>query len=148
MREDQIVDLGEITPEEFGQLVAAAEDEQLIEAVREVGTEKVLDRVFQGMRDRFVPERAEGVTADIQFVVEDAGQQHPYLVRVDRGSCEIERTRAGDARVTLTADLLHFLKLTSGQAGGPSLFMSGKLKISGELMFAARVTNFFEVPNA
>lgn len=147
MSDDQIIDLSEITPEEFAQLVAAAEDDQLIEAIREVGTEQVLDRVFQGMEERFLPERAEGVTADIQFVVEDAGEQHPYLVRVDQGSCGIEGTRADDPRVTLTTDLLHFLKLTSGQAGGPSLFMSGKLKISGELMFAARVTNFFEVPN-
>jgi putative sterol carrier protein len=148
MTDEQLIDLSEITPEQFVQLVRAAEDDQLVDAVRQVGTEPVLDRVFEGMAERFRPDRAEGVNADVQFVVEDDGEQHPYLVRVAEGSCSIERGRGDDPRVTLTTDLLNFLKLTSGEAAGPSLFMSGRLKISGELMFAAQVTRFFEIPDA
>ena len=34
------------------------------------------------------------------------------------------------------------------RAQGPQLFMAGKLKISGDLMFATRVTGFFETPKA
>jgi putative sterol carrier protein len=48
--------------------------------------------------------------------------------------------------VTLTTDVLSFVKLTAGKAKGPQLFMTGKLKISGDLMFATRIMDFFEVP--
>jgi hypothetical protein len=29
---------------------------------------------------------------------------------------------------------------------GPQLFMSGKLKVAGDLMFSAQIMNFFETP--
>jgi hypothetical protein len=35
-----------------------------------------------------------------------------------------------------------------GQVQGPALFMSGKLKLTGDLMFGAQVQGFFETPKA
>jgi putative sterol carrier protein len=37
------------------------------------------------------------------------------------------------------------VKLTAGKAGGPTLFLQGKLRISGDLMFAPRIMSCFEV---
>ncbi len=39
-----------------------------------------------------------------------------------------------------------FLKLVTGNAAGPTLFMSGKLKIKGDLMFAASAASLFTIP--
>jgi putative sterol carrier protein len=36
----------------------------------------------------------------------------------------------------------------TGQADGTRLFMTGKLKFSGDMMFAMRVNAFFEPPKA
>jgi putative sterol carrier protein len=66
--------------------------------------------------------------------------------RSGKGSCRVERTRAPEPRVTLSSDLLTFVKLTAGKAGGPALFLQGKLRISGDLMFAPRIMGFFEIP--
>jgi putative sterol carrier protein len=41
-----------------------------------------------------------------------------------------------------------FLKLVTGNAAGPMLFMTGKLKIEGDLMFAATVQSLFRIPGA
>jgi putative sterol carrier protein len=141
-------DLSHISPEDFAQLVAGASDEQIAEVARSVGASATLDRVFDGMRERFLPDRARGENADIQFVVADEGTEHPYLVRIHEGACTIDQSRAQDAKVILSTDLVSFLKLVAGKVGGPQLFMTGKMKVSGDLLFATRIMGFFEPVNA
>jgi putative sterol carrier protein len=141
-------DLSSISPEEFAQMVAVASDDQIVRAVHSVGTQATLDRVFEGMQSRFVPDRAKGVDADIQFVVQDEGEQDEYLVAIHDGACSVSRTLADDPKVTLTTDLVSFLKMVGGKVGGPQLFMTGKLKISGDLFFATRIMGFFDTVSA
>jgi putative sterol carrier protein len=138
----------EITPEQFAQMVGAASDDQILDGIRTGGTKIVLDRIFRGMQERFVPEKAQGVDAVIQFVVTDQGQEHPYAATVRDGACSVENTSADSPKVTLAIDLVSFARLTAGQAQGTQLFMTGKLKIAGDLVFATRVTSFFEPPEA
>lgn len=125
-------------------MIGAASDEQVTEAVHAVGTEAALNRVFEGMRDRFAPEKAKGVDATIQFVIRDEGTEHAYLVSIEDGTCSVDRTRAEEPKVTLTADLVPFLQLVAGKVGGPQLFMTGSLKVSGDLFFATRIMGFFD----
>ena len=136
-----------ISPEEFAQIVAAAEsDDQIVDAIHAVGTDKTLDRIFQGFEERFVPERAEDVTADILFVIKDGDQDHPYTVAVKDGTCSASSGAADSPRTTLTTDLASFVKLVTGVEDGMKLFMGGKLKVSGDLMFSTRIMTFFDPP--
>ena len=138
-----------ISPEEFAQIVAAAEsDDQIVDAIRAVGTDKTLDRIFQGFEERFVPERAEDVTADILFVIKDGEQEHPYTVAVKDGTCSASSGAAESPRTTLTTDLASFVKLVTGVEDGMKLFMGGKLKVSGDLMFSTRIMTFFDPPKS
>ena len=50
--------------------------------------------------------------------------------------------------MAISADPVPFLKLVTGQESGPTMFMTGKLKIEGDLMFASRMTSFFRIPSA
>ena len=36
----------------------------------------------------------------------------------------------------------------SGNAAGPMLFMTGKLKIEGDLMYASTMTSLFRIPKS
>lgn len=148
MREVQGIDPTTVTPEEFAQLVANADDDQIAEAFRSVGTEKVLDRIFEGMQERFVPEKAQGVDADIQWIVTDDGVEHIYITAIRDGSCTVSKSASEDPKVALKTDVVSFSKLITGQAQGPQLFMGGKLKVSGDLMFSQRITGFFATPQA
>jgi putative sterol carrier protein len=140
------IDLSHITPEQFAALVAGADDELIVRTVRETGTRPVLDRVFQGMQERFLPDKAGKADARIQWVVIDEGEEHRYAVTVKDAACEVAPGSIEDPTVTFTTDLLHFLKLTGGQASGPALYMTGKLKVGGHPMVAAGVQAYFEVP--
>jgi putative sterol carrier protein len=53
-----------------------------------------------------------------------------------------------EPRVTFKLKPVDFLKLVSGNAAGPMMFMTGKLKIEGDLMFAAGVQSLFRIPGA
>ena len=151
MAEEQQFDISPdaISPEEFAQIVAAAEsDEQIVDAIRSVGTDKTLDRIFQGFEERFVPERAEDVTADILFVIKDGDQEHPYTVAIKNATCSASSGAAENPRTTLTTDLASFVKLVTGVEDGMKLFMGGKLKVSGDLMFSTRIMTFFDQPKS
>lgn len=148
MADVQGIDPTTVTPEEFAQLVANADDDQITEAFRAVGTEQVLDRIFEGMQERFVPDKAQGVDAEIQWIVTDDGAEYTYLTTIRDGSCTISKETAEQPKVALKTDVVSFSKLITGQAQGPQLFMSGKLKVSGDLMFSQRITGFFATPSA
>ncbi len=140
------IDPTQVTPDEFAQLVKSASDDEVLSTIRSAGTKDVLDRIFQGMQERFLPEKAQGNEATVQWVVTDEGSEYPYVTDIKNGTCEVREGTAPDPRVELNTDLLSFIKLITGQAQGPQLFMSQKLKIKGDLMFSAKITSFFDTP--
>jgi putative sterol carrier protein len=118
-------------------------DDEVAGKIRAAGTGQVLDAVFAGLQERFLPERTTGVDAQVQWVVSDAGEEHPYVLTVKDGTCRAEPGRAEGPRVTASTDLASFAKLMAGKVPGPALYMGGKLQIQGDLMLAQRMTTFF-----
>jgi putative sterol carrier protein len=119
-------------------------DEEVAERIRSAGTGQVLDDVFAGMEERFQPDRATGIDAQVQWLVSDGSEEHPYVITIRDGACETEAGRTESPRVTLSTDVASFAKLTAGKVPGPALYMGGKLQIQGDLMLAQRMTTFFE----
>ena len=136
----------DMMPEQFAEMIRAASDSDIETGIRTAGIEAVLDRIFQGMQERFVAEKAADVTTDIQWVVTDQGNEYPYTLSIKDGAASQSRGRAESPRVTLTAALVPFLRLISGQENGVQLFMKGALKVSGDLLFSQRVQTFFATP--
>ena len=147
MAQEQI-DPQNMTPEQFVQLVQSASDEQIVEAIHATGTEPTLQQIFSGMQETFQAGRAGDTDADIQWVVVDVGTEHPWVTAIHDGRCEVRSGRADDPKVTLTMDLVNFVKMIAGTANGTQLFMTGRLKLSGDMMFAMRIESLFERPKA
>ena len=122
-------------------------DDEVAQKIRDAGTEQLLGAVFSGMQERFQPDRASGVDAQIQWLVSDGGEEFAYVLTVKDGTCAAENGRAESPRVTLGTDVVSFAKLMAGKALGPQLYMTGKLKIQGDLMLAQRMTTFFAPPD-
>jgi putative sterol carrier protein len=137
------IDLSGLSEEQIAEALKAATDEQVQEGFRAVGVKDALDRTFNTMQEHFLADKAEGVSADVQWVVTDQGEEFPYTASIADGKCTITAGKAASPRVSLTMDLVTFVRLIMGQAQGPQLFMTGKLKVAGDLMFAQRVSGFF-----
>ncbi|MFN2594397.1 MAG: SCP2 sterol-binding domain-containing protein [Actinomycetota bacterium] len=144
---DQI-DPTAVSPEEFAGLVKNATDEQIEEVIHAVGTRPTLDRIFDGFQERFNPDKAQGVEAEVQFTVKDGGEEFPHVVAVKDQTCQTRSGASDNPKTTITTDLISFVKLVTGNAQGVQLFMTGKLKVSGDLMFSQRVMTLFDPPKA
>lgn len=142
------IDPENVTPEEFAGLVANADDDQIADVIHAVGTDKVLERIFSGMEERFLADKAQGVDATVQFVITDEGKEHPYAVKIANGSIDATSGTADSPKVTITTGVVPFAKMIGGQAEGTQLFMRGQLRAQGDLMFATRIMTFFDRPTA
>src|SRR5271169_4657305 len=103
-------------------------DDEIAQKIHAAGTDEVLGAVFAGLPERFQADRASGVDAQVQWVISDGDDEHPYVVSVADGACTTEAGRAESPRVTVATDVVSFAKLMAGKAAGPQLYMTGKLK--------------------
>ena len=132
-----------LSPEQFIELVKTADDQQIVDAIHAGGTEKSLTQIVEGMVESY---KGGNHDADIQWVVTDDGTEHKYVLAVHGGKAEARQGDAESPTVTLTTDLVNFVKMIAGVTNGTSLFMSGKLKLGGDMMFAMQIESMFERP--
>lgn len=92
----------------------------------------------------FQPDVAEGVDAVIQYKLtgEEGGD---YIVTIKDGQCTVVEGIAENPTMTLTADARDFGDVLLGKANGMQYFMQGKLKLSGDLNLAMKLTSFFKM---
>ena len=101
----------QMTPEMFMNFIKTANEKELKAQVLAAGVEQVLDGMFQAMQEHFLPEKAQGVDAVLQYVVADEGREYAYTLAIKDGKCLLKKEKAGNSKVTLSMDLVSFLKL-------------------------------------
>jgi len=128
---------------ELNALLGTRSDDELNQEVATLGTDTVLARAFQGMQQAFNPDKASGQSAVIQYVVNAADGPRNWIVSVANGTCDVSQGQAPSPRVTLTIGLADFLRLLAGKLDAMAAFMGGKLKVTGDIMFANTMQSWF-----
>jgi putative sterol carrier protein len=142
----------EVDPAAFAKVIADTPDDQLAAGMASENRALVLEEIFKRMEEHFDAEGAQGTDAIVDWKIWDrpeGGYDH-WRLAISNGACRVERDPGDDppARVTFKVKPVDFLKLVTGNASGPQMFITGRLKIEGDLMFAARVQGFFKIPSA
>ena len=132
------------TPKELGALINGKGDAEINETVESMGAESALQKVFEGMTKAFLADKAKGQSAIIQWDIKTPKETLSYQVNVEGGTCSFVKGAPGKAKVTLAAALPDFLRVITGQLAGQQAFFSGKLKLSGDMMFAMTQENWFD----
>lgn len=146
-------DLAQFDPQQFAELIATASDEQLSEVIHGPLRKQVLDEIFGRMADHVEPSQVGNLDAIVHFKILDrpeeqgGGYDHYEVVFAD-GACRASDSPEGDPKVTIKVTGVHFLKLAANKASGPVLFLTGNLKLEGDVMLASRLTSFFRIPSA
>jgi putative sterol carrier protein len=145
-----IPDMASLSAEDFAALVASASDEQLAEVMGGEQREPALREIFSRMAEHLDPQKARNNDAVVLFRISGRpdGGEDEFEVTVRDGKCTVSETPTAEPRVALRLDPVSFLKLISNRVSGPELFMRGKLKIEGDLMFAPQVATLFRIPTA
>ena len=145
------IDPAAVDPAAFVKAIAETPDEQLAAGMADEQVRTlVLDGIFSQMAEHFDAQKAGETDAVLEWRISDkpGGGHDRYQVVVRGGDCVVEKDGEHAPRVTFTLKPVDFLKLVSGNAGGPTMFMTGRLKIDGDLMFAAGVQSLFRIPGA
>ncbi|MGA8219824.1 MAG: SCP2 sterol-binding domain-containing protein [Solirubrobacterales bacterium] len=148
-----VANLDQVAPEDFARLMAEASRDQLEEIVSGAARKQVLDEIFRRMAEHVEPGKARGTNAVVHFKILDrpdhlgGGYDH-YEVVFDDGTCIASDVVEREPNVTIRVAPVHFLKLAANQASGPTLFLTGKLRLEGDVMLASRLTSFFRIPMA
>jgi hypothetical protein len=145
-----------LSPEEFARLIKHASPEQL-DAVLDDPQRRsaLLDGVFSRMAGQFRPENAPGRDSAIHWRITGGrngddvyetwitGAQGPSTPQ-----CSASKEPSHDPRVTLTMAADQFLALVSGNSVPTMMFITGKVKLAGDIGFAANLTKIFDMPHA
>ncbi len=99
---------------------------------------------FDAMPARFKPDRAQGVKATIQYDITGQGGG-TYHVDIGDGNCAMKEGPAASPNLTLTMVAQDWLDMVSGKLNGQMAFMSGKLKIKGDMGLAMKLAGMFGI---
>lgn len=99
---------------------------------------------FDLMPSRFKPDKAQGVNAVIQYEItgEGGGTWH---ATVKDGACAIAEGTAAAPSLTLTMSGQDWFDMLAGKLSGQMAFMSGKLKLKGDMGLAMKIGGMFQV---
>ena len=131
-------------PAQLAEAIKDMSDEELATTLKELGTDDTLRNIFEGMRDSFKPEAAKGVNSTVQYDIDTGEGVKQWSVTFTDGTCSVSEGATTDPRLTIQVGLVDFVRLIFNQVQGPQLFMSGKMKLQGDMMWAMQMQNYFE----
>jgi len=107
-------------------------------------SELSIKEIVYGHEKAFLPEKAVGVDAVIQYRLtgEESGD---YIITIHDGKCTVQEGIAQTARLSLSADGKEFRDILLGKIDGMMAFMQGKIKLTGDLNLAMKITTMFKM---
>jgi putative sterol carrier protein len=94
---------------------------------------------FETLGTRVDPAKAAGLNASYRFEIDGAGS---WLVEVDDGKVSVSED-GGDADTIISTSADTFMKIASGEQNPTSAYMSGKLKVKGDMGQAMKLQKLF-----
>jgi putative sterol carrier protein len=147
---DAALDPSRVDATRIAAVVASAPDEALRRGMRGGIRDLILDEIFRRFPEYAQRPRIDGVEAGLRFKITgraDGGADR-YGVRISSGEVSAGRDLEVDPRVTIISDGADFLRLVTGNSNPVMAFITGRLKIRGDLGFAAQIPSRFRIPSA
>jgi putative sterol carrier protein len=107
-----------------------------------MSTAESVQEIFAAMPGRLNQQAAQGLDCVIQYDLtgEGGGQCHSTI---KDGAATVTAGPHHSPTMTVTMGAQDFVDMTSGKLDGMSAFMSGKLRISGDMGLAMRLQSLF-----
>ncbi len=100
---------------------------------------ETVQEFFANLSNRADASKTAGMTSSYLFDIEGAGRWH---VNVDDGTITVTEG-GGEADVTIRASQETFEKIVAGEQNATSAYMTGKLKIEGDMGAALKLQKLF-----
>src|SRR5947207_4572942 len=103
------------------------------------------EEIFKEMPANLNDDAAKGMNATVQFNLSgDNGGQ--WYVRIKEGKAEVTKGTASSPNMALSMSASYYVDMIVGELDGQMAFMSGKLKVSGDMGLAMKMQSLFKRP--
>jgi putative sterol carrier protein len=95
---------------------------------------------FETLESQVDPSRTAGMNNTYLFDIEGAGQ---WTVTLDDGKVSVTEGATGDPDCTITSSEQNFERIVGGDLNPTSAYMTGKLKVKGDMGAAMKLQKLF-----
>ena len=95
---------------------------------------------FESLPSRIDESKTAGMTNTYVFDIDGAGQ---WTVAVDDGKVSVTEGPSADADCTISTSEENFVKMVNGEQNPTSAYMTGKLKVKGDMGAALKLQKLF-----
>jgi putative sterol carrier protein len=99
---------------------------------------------FNQVTSNVDPAKVKGINFTYQFVITGDGGGE-WAVTISDGQISVTEGKAEKANITLTISASDFLDLVAGKLNGQTAFLTGKLKIQGDMTLALKLQSVFNL---
>lgn len=93
---------------------------------------------FSGLQESIDPEKVKGIDATYQWDITGDGGGKWYAKLSDSG-VEVSEGEAESPSITLTVEAQNWMDIVNGKLNGQMAFLTGKLKIKGDMTLAMKL---------
>jgi predicted lipid carrier protein YhbT len=111
----------------------------------------VLEGIFWQIPQRFDPSQASGIDATVRWCITGRGDGgvDTYELQIADKTCRMRRGYSGKrAQVTITLSGVELVQLAAGNSDPMQAYFKRRIKLSGDIMLAAKLAKLFRVPAA
>ena len=108
-------------------------------------TAAAVKEIFGQMPTNFNADAAKGMNSVIQFNLSGDGGGNWHVV-INEGACSVNEGSHASPNMTMTMAAQDYVDMISGKLNGQMAFMSGKLKIAGDMGLAMKMQTLFKRP--
>ncbi|PVZ10951.1 SCP2 sterol-binding domain-containing protein [Actinomycetospora cinnamomea] len=139
-----------IDPSLFARLVKSTGRGQLEAVMSSDVRRPVLDAIFGRMAEFYSSKGSSAKRQVVHWHVtgRPGGDQDSYQTAMQHGTCEVSEQLTEEPRTELSMDGVQFLKIVTNNASPVTLFMTRKIKVSGDIGFATALQKMFTIPSA
>jgi putative sterol carrier protein len=103
-----------------------------------------VSETFETMQTLFNPAAAAGINKTFQWNVtgDEAGQ---WAFRIANQTCELIRGGVEKPDITMTMSDKDWVAIAEGKLDAMNAFLTGKIKVSGDMMLATKLQSIFPV---
>lgn len=124
-------------------------DEEITDYVANLdgGAEATLDLIFSQLPGAFRPERAGDRSISFQYEIETGRGVTYYYADVRDGACSTGAGKLPDPKVTMSMAIPIFLQVLTGTMAPARAFLTGKVRVKGDMMSATKFESWFARPS-
>ncbi|MCK6554038.1 SCP2 sterol-binding domain-containing protein [Candidatus Binatia bacterium] len=110
-----------------------------------MATTEEIKAIFSAMPASLNADAAKGMNAVIQFNLSGDGGGN-YNVTIKDGAASVAEGSHASPNMTMTMAAQDYIDMIAGKLNGQMAFMSGKLKIAGDMGLAMKMQSLFKRP--